>query len=183
MSDAISEAAINAQIKVGQLYFSSSDTDPAATLGYGTWQAYAAGRAIVGVGNNGESDWTPALERGSETHQITADEVPAHSHTVNPPVVNASVDPTTDMNADVNGHFMANNYGSSNPARINPVFEQKDLDIVGADISQVTLQHDFNHGHDVSVDIPEFESAAVGGDQPHNNVQPSIAVYVWLRTA
>lgn len=31
--------------------------------------------------------------------------------------------------------------------------------------------------------IPDSTQEAVGGDQPHNNVQPSIVVYMWKRTA
>lgn len=31
--------------------------------------------------------------------------------------------------------------------------------------------------------IPDSNQEAVGGDQPHNNVQPSVVVYMWKRTA
>ena len=67
----ITDAIEAARIKVGDLYFSADASNPAAKLGYGTWVAHAAGRAIVGVGSNGTSAWTVNQTRGAETHTLT----------------------------------------------------------------------------------------------------------------
>jgi len=40
------------KIKVGWLYLSTDSANPGTSLGYGTWENYAVGRALVGVDEN-----------------------------------------------------------------------------------------------------------------------------------
>lgn len=42
-----------------------------------------------------------------------------------------------------------------------------------------SISNDGSHKH--SVNIPTFDSSDTGGDGAHNNVQPSLAVYIWKR--
>lgn len=72
---------------VGSLYFSVSDTNPATTLGFGTWAAYAAGRVLVGVGEgtdeNAEAVDFAAEDTGGEyNHTLTEAELASHIHTL-----------------------------------------------------------------------------------------------------
>lgn len=54
---------------VGSLYFNGDvSTNPATLLGFGTWERYAEGRAIIGVDESDEDFETPGLESGSKTH-------------------------------------------------------------------------------------------------------------------
>jgi hypothetical protein len=115
---------------VDSIYMSASPTNPATLWPGTTWGAFAQGRTIVGVGDNGESEWTAGEERGSETHQLTVDEMPAHTHSAIGQVGGTGDD------FDGNGKWNRNQTA---------------------------------------------DTTSTGGDQPHNNIQPSIATYMWRR--
>lgn len=120
---------------VGSLYFTTNNANPATELGFGTWERYAEGRAIVGYSSDvttATPDWVKQVGRthGSYEHTLTIDEIPSHDHDVS----------TRRSNVD--------------------------LDIGGGDSgTNNTLG----------------KSGSTGGGQPHNNVQPSIVVYIWRR--
>lgn len=121
--------------KVGSLYLTVNNVNPATELGYGTWQRYAEGRALVGYSSNVTSsvpDWVKVGGNtfGSYTHTLTENEIPYHNHTF------------------IGSESAGGNYGS-------------DLGISGSGAATPT--------------------SFVGGDQPHNNVQPSIVVFIWRR--
>ena len=122
------------QKKVGELYLTTSQQDPAQELGYGTWVRYASGRALVGASTpeSTNPEWTKIAGGiyGNYTHQLTVAEMPKHNHSV---TVMASKD----------------DYSGSSGNR-------------------------FTEGGN---------TGDAGGDQPHNNVQPSIVVNIWRRTA
>ena len=67
---------------VGSLFLSAVATDPATLLGYGTWQAYAAGRVLVGL-DAGQTEFDTLGETGgAKTHTLTTAEMPSHDHPV-----------------------------------------------------------------------------------------------------
>lgn len=173
LQDQITQAAAQGKIGVNGLYLSTSATNPSTTLGYGTWAAYAAGRALVGVGSNGEATWTAGQTKGSETHTLTTAQIPAHNHSVDPPSATTSSNGTHTHDDAVGDIYVSRSSGFG-------------IDLNGASkadrVSGVTaLQAAGAHTH--SLNIPAFNSANAGGGGSHNNVQPSIAVYVWRRTA
>ncbi len=58
------QSQINAlKLPVGSIYVSVSATNPAATLGYGTWQSFGSGRVLVGV-DTGDTDFDTVEETG-----------------------------------------------------------------------------------------------------------------------
>ena len=66
---------------VGSLYINASDsTNPATLLGFGTWEAFGAGRVMVGKASSGTFT-TAGATGGEETHTLTVDEMPSHGHT------------------------------------------------------------------------------------------------------
>lgn len=66
---------------VGSIFTATVATDPATLLGYGTWEAFGAGRVLVGF-SDGDPDFGEALQTGgTKTHTLTVNEIPAHSHT------------------------------------------------------------------------------------------------------
>jgi len=170
LQDEIAAAEVRAQIPVGGLYFSGSDTTPATTLGYGTWVAHAEGRAIVGVGDNGEYDWSAEETRGFETITLIAGQIPAHTHTT----------PATQLTANSDGtHTHSYTDSSDDGLTAGGVFVsgggfklRKDAKTTGS-----------NGAHTHTVNVPPIVSEATGGGGAHNNIQPSIGVYVWRRTA
>lgn len=172
LTDAIT-AALNAaearKIPVGGLYLTVTAENPGTTLGYGTWVAHAAGRALVGVGDNGESNWAVNQTKGSETHALAVAELPEHTHKVDPPETNTSTNGahTHDVRHEAGSATAGSNLaGSSLP---NNATSSAAALSAGA------------HAH--TVDIAEFDSGVAGEGTAHNNVQPSIAVFVWRRTA
>ncbi len=66
---------------VGSIYYNAEvATNPATLLGFGTWEAYAAGRVPVGKAGSGTFDTLDATG-GAETHTLSIAEMPAHTHT------------------------------------------------------------------------------------------------------
>lgn len=65
---------------VGTIYGNGiATTNPSGLLGFGTWEPYAAGRAVVGKAASGTFG-TLGQERGSETVTLTTAQIPAHRH-------------------------------------------------------------------------------------------------------
>ena len=72
---------------VGSVYINAGvATNPATLLGFGTWEAFGAGRVPIGVGSltdgNSESKTLVMGDTGgSFSHTLTAAQMPAHKHT------------------------------------------------------------------------------------------------------
>lgn len=65
---------------VGCIYFSTNSTNPATSLGFGTWTAFGAGRVPVGF-DSGQTEFDVDEETGgAKTHTLTTAEMPAHTH-------------------------------------------------------------------------------------------------------
>ena len=60
---ALNAALLAMRLPVGSIHVSASPTDPATTLGYGTWAAFGTGRVIVGV-DVGDTDFDTVEETG-----------------------------------------------------------------------------------------------------------------------
>ena len=129
----VTAAIVNALVyPVGSIYFNAAvATNPATLLGFGTWEAYAAGRVMVGKAGSGTFD-TLSETMGAETHTLSTSEMPAHTHT----------------------------YGKSTTTENMSIH----------DITGLRGAATANTG-------------STGGGAAHNNIQPSIVVYMWKRTA
>jgi hypothetical protein len=65
---------------IGSVYTSVVSTDPSTLFG-GNWEAFGAGRVMVGL-DSGDTDFDTVEETGGvKTHALTIAEMPAHSHT------------------------------------------------------------------------------------------------------
>lgn len=65
---------------VGSVFIAVVSTDPATLLGYGTWEAFAAGRVLVGR-DAGQTEFDTVEETGgAKTHTLTIAEMPSHTH-------------------------------------------------------------------------------------------------------
>jgi type IV secretory pathway TrbL component len=67
---------------IGSLYFNATDnTNPGTLLGFGTWEAFGAGRVLVGKNTSGTFA-TAGATGGAETVTLTSAQsgLPAHTH-------------------------------------------------------------------------------------------------------
>jgi microcystin-dependent protein len=82
---AVTAAVVNAlAYPVGAIYTSIVSTNPATTLGVGTWTAFGAGRVLVGL-NASDSDFDTVEETGgakTDSHALSIAEMPAHTHAI-----------------------------------------------------------------------------------------------------
>lgn len=65
---------------IGCIYTSTNSTNPATSLGFGTWSAFGAGRVPVGF-DSGQTEFDTDEETGgAKTHTLSTGEIPAHNH-------------------------------------------------------------------------------------------------------
>lgn len=64
---------------VGSIYIETTGTNPATSLGFGTWTAFAAGRTLIGVGTS-DQVFAAAATGGESTHILTAAESGLRDH-------------------------------------------------------------------------------------------------------
>ena len=138
---------------VGSIYMSVKSTSPATLFG-GTWVRWGNGRVPVGV-DTSQTEFNSVEKIGGEkTHTITEDEMPTHQH------------------------FADNNNG-----------EEKLTGNVGnmgfsaSSDEGASYCYTLNWGYRSSRTDTGIKTAASGGSDPHNNLQPYITCYIWKRTA
>ena len=152
---------------VGSIYMSMSATNPHDLFGVGTWKRISQGRMLLGAD---DSTYEAGATGGEETHTLTAEEMPAHSHT------------GTTSWANLQGHF-----GSGDSTAY---FFRHDTDGIcsnsdgssrnghgaGGDLDDrySRIKINASHNHTIQSD---------GGSQPHNNMPPYLVCYIWQRTA
>jgi hypothetical protein len=80
------QAALSALYPVGAIYINAtSSTNPATSLGFGTWTAFGAGRVMVGF-DSGNALFDTAEETGGSADAL----VPSHTHTATSTVTDPS---------------------------------------------------------------------------------------------
>ena len=74
---------LNKTYPIGSIYISTTDSTASAVHDRfgGTWEAYATGRTLIGMGSNGTNNYTTIGATGGATsHTITTDNMPSHTH-------------------------------------------------------------------------------------------------------
>lgn len=132
--------------KVGSLYLTTNNTNPNTELGYGTWERYAEGRALVGYSSDVSSTTPDWVKQGGGTfgsyeHTLSNEEMPTHDHLLRIQKDGGSLIFPIDIDSDVRGEFSLDPFGRGKI----------------------------------------META--GGSRAHNNVQPSIIVFIWRRVS
>lgn len=89
ISTAVTAAKTQAKLDahpVGSYYFSDKSTSPADLFG-GTWESLPAGYTLIAQGSGtddfGSFNYVAGTKYGERKHQLTTDEMPSHSHTLN----------------------------------------------------------------------------------------------------
>lgn len=158
------QAAATLQVEVGKLmypvgciYFSTNSTNPATSLGFGTWSAFGAGRVPVGF-DSGQTEFDTDEETGgAKTHTLTEAEMPSHTHIQDAHTHNIR----TQSNSYALDNSVTFNAGSNREGYRRNVTQSDRI------IAQNTTATNQN----------------TGGGGAHNNLQPYIVVRMWKRTA
>ncbi len=154
-------AALSALYPVGSIYTNASvSTNPATLLGFGTWEAFGAGRVMVGL-NAADASFDTLGETGgskdavvvSHTHTASTASAGSHQHDSNTTVPRVQIG--TD-NGTAWAGAASGTYGTSTTT--TPVASAGD------------------HTHSVTVN-------STGSSATNANLQPYIVVYMWKRTA
>jgi len=148
-------SALSAAYPIGSIYINaSSSTNPSALLGFGTWEAFGAGRVMVGF-NASDALFDTLEETGgskdavvvSHTHTATSTVTdPGHRHTLTPAY--------TQFNPPGSGGFTGDGRNSYN---------QTDSATTGITVATT--------------------NSTVGSSGTNANLQPYITVRMWKRTA
>ena len=159
--------------KVGDIYTTTINHVSAAAVaahhGYGTWVRYAEGRTVVGQSTKAADpdDYkTIGNTFGENEHKLTIEEMPSHKHS----------------KGDIYNKFLAKASDVlALPHNSGYIGKGTGLTADGFDNNNSGDEH--QSGQMSVKGWNESTEASVGGDQPHNNIQPSIVAGCWLRTA
>ena len=147
------QAALSALYPVGAIYINAtSSTNPATSLGFGTWTAFGAGRVMVGF-DSGNALFDVAEETGGSADAI----VPSHTHTA------TVTDPTHSHTATV---AVGGGGGAS------AAFGARDG---GPTSSNTATTNAASTGITVA-------NSTTGVSVTNANYQPYITVFIWKRT-
>lgn len=147
---------------VGSIYSNATDaTDPATLLGFGTWEAFAKGRVMVGKSDSGTFN-SAGAEVGTEKETLTIEQIPTHNH---PGATNHTGDHSHGFTRDV----VVTSGGGASRTYAFGSGQQLAWSQMGGTAGAG------GHSHSVGTDNR-------GGGQSHNNIQPSVVVYMWRRT-
>jgi hypothetical protein len=158
---AATAAEIASRIPVGWLIESTTPTNPAITLGYGTWESYGAGRVTVGVGTS-DQEFTAGAEGGKSSVALDISQMPNHGHLQN--AHNHAQDAHLHGGIQDGGAFSAASGAAYNG----------------------TIHHSYEISTAPATATNQAATATnqnTGGNAAHENLQPFIVVYRWRRTA
>lgn len=155
-------AALQAIYPVGSIYVNAAvSTNPATLLGFGTWEAFGAGRVMVGF-NSSDALFDTLEETGGSKDAA----VVAHTHTYSGTTGNDSPDHTHLNNAVGLGVSSNINWVGTGGAQYR---NANDTQTGGASARH---QHSFSG-----------TTASTGDSGTNANLQPYITVRMWKRTA
>ena len=150
---------------VGSIYTTTNNTNPATLFGFGTWEQIE-GRMILGVSGS-----HPVYQTGGEeTHTLTQNETPAHTHTRG--------------TMEISGGFTVDDRVYWGEAGANAPYG-----VFGR--SGIMNMYDATSTSGGTGGILDFyasrtwtgATSSVGGNGAHNNMPPYYAAYIWRRTA
>ncbi|MBT3318146.1 MAG: hypothetical protein HN948_00735 [Clostridia bacterium] len=187
-----------AMYPVGAIYTSVISTSPATLFG-GTWSAFGAGKALVGF-QSGDSDFgTSEGTAGAKTHSLAESELPSHTHTQNSHTHSINHDHASATSGSGGGHQHSIWWGTNRPISLSSGNEGGSYSSTGyrtgyasGSVYDASMISKAVSDHTHSVNLPSHSGTSggntatnqsAGSDSAHTNLQPSITVYMWKRTA
>jgi hypothetical protein len=147
-------AALALAFPVGAIFSSTSSSNPATSLGFGTWTAFGAGRTLIGAGGGFVGGAT-----GGSADAVVA----SHSHTATSSVTDSGHSHVGRVATTLGG---SQGYNGFEEGRGNP------------DWATQTSTDSATTGISVSTTV-----ATAGVSATNANLPPYIVVYMWTRTA
>ena len=172
---------------VGSIYMSTSPTNPHNLFG-GTWEAYAQGRVLIGVGqgtdaNGVKKTFNAGATGGEYEHTLTVGEIPAHSHSGTAVSGGSHSHAGTASSTGAHTHTIELNNqedSSRNAAEYSMTNDNKvrytNTASAGAHTHSVTIQNGGEHTHTLSLNN-------TGGGAAHSVIQSYITAYIWRRVS
>jgi len=171
---------------VGSVVIFYDSESPADRYGVGTWEQIATGEALVGIGA-APFDAVGSVTEGEESVTLTESEMPGHvhagpSHTHTGPS-HTHTGPSHAHTGPTGSWFHYVGAGSGTRADGGAGGDDAyDRDTLGSTGSAGTGDTGAS-GTGSTGASGTADTASTGGDNPHNNIQPSFVIYVWRRTA
>jgi hypothetical protein len=176
---------------VGTIYHATVSTSPATLFGRGTWVPISAGRALIGMGNNGTTNYsTVKATGGEEKHTMTTAEMVTHNHTGSNANESSHIHTTSVGNQSAshthtpgNGYSFVNNHGY-----VNGGAGSTGMMFDNSLCNNYTSNETANHNHSVTVNAGSAHTHTLsinnnGSTTPFNVMQPYETCYMWERTA
>lgn len=201
------EKAVEEQYEVGDLYLTTKSENPSVRFG-GTWELFGPGRTLVCVDKNDKDFNTVKKTLGTKTQALTTAQLPSHNHSYNKvksptggPSNNTSGSTTLTVNQIPSHNHGENINGQAGNIKPYTLADAKGgktsgffirTDVVsaytGPQVQTANTGGGTGHTHTLSshTHTTSTESATTGnqgGGEAHNNLQPLITCYIWIRTA
>jgi hypothetical protein len=144
---------------IGCLYLSTNSTNPAASLGFGTWAAFGAGRVPVGFDASQAEFDTDEETGGTKAHTLTVGELPSHTH-------------IQDSHTHIQNSFAPRIINSGTAGTVG--------------VQGASAASNANASNSATTAVNQSATAvnqSTGGGAAHNNLQPYIVIRMWKRTA
>lgn len=186
---------LNKVYPVGAIYMSVVNTSPATLFG-GTWQAFGAGRTLVGFDSSQTEFNASEKTGGAKTHTLTESEMPSHTHVQNSHnhTQNSHNHTQNEHNHTQNAHSHVQHDSTwmNMPTSVRmPSSGSFHASINSASGNNPTKDSTATNiattATNIATTATNIATTATnqntGGGQAHNNLQPYITVYMWKRTA
>ena len=184
----LKDQIIKERVSVGEIIEITGDsTNPSVLKGYGTWESFGQGQVLVGAGSHTDDrseskSWIDGQTEGEYRHVQTESELATHDHAGR-----------TDNDTHFHDYSKTDNFsgkaeGSSSDLPYTETIPDNgdssygvtggvDGSCISIKISNTTdTTSSDEHNH-------PFTTNNTGSSSPMNNLQPSLAVYRWKRTA
>lgn len=158
---------------VGSVYISMNNTDPGSLFG-GTWKRISQGRMLLGAN---DTNYKLGSTGGEETHTLTANEMPRHSHSG----TTSRAELTGDFRCRSNtfyGNGVTSVIGNNTTTGVFSVRQSGLRSEGNADDNRTEYICHFDGSHSHTMNLDE-----AGKSIAHNNMSPYLACYIWQRTA
>lgn len=158
---------------IGSVFISTVSTNPAILLGFGVWQAIAAGRVLVGQ-DAGQPEFDTLGETGgAKTVTLTAAQsgVPAHSHTVTDPGHNHTQQPHSHVQS-------VNSATTGGLSGYTPDTSSNTSATSGYSTANTTAVNNSN-----TTGLTVNNATPADASQAHSNLPPYLVVKLWTRVS